>query len=63
MDSRNPPALTPDALRQLLEKLKEVTAEAERLREAVTRQLLEQRRSLQQRVTPIRRVRSKRKQR
>jgi hypothetical protein len=35
----------------LLAKLKEVTAEAERLREHVARQLSEQRRGIQQRVS------------
>lgn len=45
------PLLTPERLTQLLTKLNEVMAEAERLRREVTRQLGEQRQSLQQKVS------------
>ena len=48
-------SLAPEQLRQLLQRLEEVMAEAERLREQVARQLSEQRRRVQQRLTPVRR--------
>ena len=47
--------LTPERLAQLLDKLTDVMDEAARLRREVTRQLSEQRRSVQQKVTPARR--------
>jgi len=46
--------LTPERLAQLLEKLNDVMGEAARLRREVSRQLLEQRGTMQQRVTPAR---------
>jgi hypothetical protein len=48
------PQLTPERLAQLLDKLNEVMAEAERLRREVTRQLGEQREGLQPSATPPR---------
>ncbi len=54
--------MTPEQLAQLLDRLSEVMAEAERLKIQVTRQLEEQRRSQQQEVTPTR-PRKARKQR
>jgi hypothetical protein len=47
-------ALTPEYLAQLLAKLNEVMGEAARLRREVTRQLHEQRRAIQQKLTPAR---------
>ena len=44
--------LGPDALASLLHKLDEVMAEAERLRQQVSRQLSTQRADQQQRITP-----------
>ena len=44
--------LGPEALAALLEKLDEVMAEAERLRQEVSRQLSTQRADQQQRITP-----------
>lgn len=46
--------LTPERLAQLLAKLNDVMSEAERLRREVTRQLSEQRRSIQQKLVPSR---------
>lgn len=53
--------LTPEVLAALLEKLNEVMAEAGRLRREVTRQLSDQRRTIQQRVTPARKKAAKRR--
>jgi hypothetical protein len=47
-------ALTPERLAQLLAKLNDVMGEAARLRREVTRQLDEQRRTIQQKLTPAR---------
>jgi hypothetical protein len=47
--------LTPERLAQLLEKLNDVMGEAARLRREVTRQLAEQRHSVEQKLTPPRR--------
>jgi hypothetical protein len=46
--------LTPERLAQLLAKLNDVMTEADRLRREISRQLVEQRRATQQRVTPPR---------
>ena len=46
--------LTPERLAQLLDKLSDVMGEATRLRREVTRQLAEQHRSVQQKITPPR---------
>ena len=46
--------LTPERLAQLLEKLNDVMAEAARLRREVSRQLVEQQGTVQQKVTPAR---------
>jgi len=48
------PLLTPEVLAQLLAKLNDVMDEATRLRRQVTRELSEQRRGVQQKVTPAR---------
>jgi hypothetical protein len=48
------PTLTPERLAQLLEKLNDVMGEAARLRREITRQLEEQRRTIQQKLTPAR---------
>ena len=53
-DSRS---LGPDQLRQLLKRLEEVMAEAERLRERVAKQLSER----SQRIIPIRRGRARKR--
>jgi hypothetical protein len=50
MPDREP--LTPERLAQLLHKLDEVMGEAARLRREITRQLDDQRRSVQQKLTP-----------
>ena len=53
--------LTPERLAQLLEKLNDVMGEATRLRREITRQLDDQRRTTQQKVTtPRKRVRKAR---
>lgn len=58
-DSRKA-ALSPSELAVLLERLDEVMAEAQRLRSQVTRQLADQRRSQQQRIShPPRRRKTK----
>jgi hypothetical protein len=49
--------LSPEDLASLLEKLDEVMAEAERLRQEVSRQLSVQRADQQQRITPSTRKR------
>jgi hypothetical protein len=54
-------SLTPERLAQLLDKLNEVMAEADRLRREVTRQLNDQRRSVQQRITGTRKRAAKRR--
>jgi hypothetical protein len=54
-------SLTPQELDGLLAKLKEVTAEAERLREHVAQALSDQRRGIQQRIASPRPVRPHRK--
>jgi hypothetical protein len=59
MPARQDP-LTPERLALLLDKLNEVMTEASRLRREVTRQLADQRRSLQQRLTPSRKKTRKR---
>jgi hypothetical protein len=46
--------LTPERLAQLLAKLNDVMGEADRLRREVSRQLVEQRRAMQQKVTTAR---------
>ena len=46
--------LTPERLAQLLAKLNDVMGEATRLRREITRQLDEQRRTIQQKLTPAR---------
>ena len=53
--------LTPERLSMLLQKLNEVMVEASRLRREVTRQLDEQRGSIQQKVTPARKRAAKRR--
>lgn len=45
-------ALSPSELAALLERLDQVMTEAQRLRSEVTRQLAEQRRTQQQRLSP-----------
>jgi uncharacterized membrane protein len=50
-DDRKRAMLSPTQLSELLNKLDEVMSEAQRLRHQVTRQLSEQRRGEQQRVT------------
>ena len=47
--------LTPERLAQLLDKLNDVMTEATRLRRVITRQLDDQRRTMQQKLTPARR--------
>ena len=51
--------LPADLLRDLLERLNSVMAEAKRLRDQVTRQLEDQRASQQQRLSPVRRRRAR----
>ena len=46
--------LTPERLAQLLDKLNDVMTEATRLRREITRQLDDQRRTTQQKLTPAR---------
>jgi hypothetical protein len=46
--------LTPERLAQLLAQLNDVMSEAQRLRREITRQLGEQRHTIQQKVTPAR---------
>ena len=46
--------LTPERLAQLLAKLNDVMGEATRLRREITRQLDEQRRTIQQKLAPAR---------
>lgn len=53
--------LTPERLSLLLQKLNEVMAEASRLRREVTRQLDDQRRAVQQKLTPPRKKAAKRR--
>jgi hypothetical protein len=60
MPGRQDP-LTPERLALLLDKLNEVMIEAARLRREVTRQLADQRRSLQQRLSPSRKKGAKRR--
>lgn len=52
MADRQP--LTPERLAQLLAKLNDVMDEADRLRREISRQLVEQRRAIHQKVTPAR---------
>ena len=58
MPAREDP-LTPERLAHLLEKLNDVMNEASRLRRQVTRQLADQRRIFQQRLSTSRRKSSK----
>jgi hypothetical protein len=51
-DERKGVGLTTSEFAALLERLDQVMLEAQRLREQVTRQLTEQRRSQQQRISP-----------
>jgi hypothetical protein len=53
--------LTPERLAQLRDKLDEVMGEAARLRREINRQLDDQRRSVQQKVTPMTRRRTPRR--
>jgi hypothetical protein len=53
--------LTPERLAQLRDKLDEVMGEAARLRREINRQLDDQRRSVQQKVTPTRKRTPKRR--
>ena len=46
--------LTPERLAQLLEKLNDEMGEATRLRREISRQIDEQRRTIQQKLTPAR---------
>ena len=52
-------ALTPERLSELLSRLNEVMTDAERLRRQITRQLNDQRRRLQPKITATRRRRAK----
>jgi arsenate reductase-like glutaredoxin family protein len=58
-DDRTP--ITADHLKQVLERLDDVLAEAARLRKEVIRQLTEQRANQQQHVTPRKRKRATQK--
>lgn len=53
--------LTPERLSLLLQKLNDVMSEASRLRREITRQLDDQRRTIQQKVTPARKKVAKRR--
>jgi hypothetical protein len=53
--------LTPERLSLLLNKLDDVMAEASRLRREITRQLDDQRRTIQQKLTPARKKAAKRR--
>jgi hypothetical protein len=53
------PALTPERLSELLSRLNEVMTDAARLRRQITRQLNDQRRRLQPKLTAPRRRRAK----
>ena len=53
------PALTPERLSELLSRLNEVMTDAERLRRQITKQLNEERRRLQPKITASRRRRAK----
>ena len=50
--SRNDSSLNSDQLAELLRKLEDVMTETKRLREQVARQLVDERRSQQQRLSP-----------
>jgi hypothetical protein len=52
-------ALTPERLSELLSRLNEVMIDAERLRRQITRQLNDERRRLQPKITVMRRRRAK----
>jgi hypothetical protein len=53
------PALTPERLSELLSRLNDVMTDAARLRRQITRQLNDQRRRLQPKITAPRRRRAK----
>jgi len=55
------PDLTPERLTVLLQKLNDVMTEASRLRREITRQLDDQRRAIQQKLTPTRKKAAKRR--
>ena len=54
-----PTDLTPERLSELLSRLNDVMTDAERLRRQITRQLNDEHRRVQQKVTPTRRRRGK----
>jgi hypothetical protein len=54
-----PSDLTPERLSELLSRLNDVMTDAERLRRQITRQLNDEHRRVQQKVTPARRRRAK----
>ena len=56
---RMSPVLTPERLTELLARLNDVMTDAERLRQQITRQLNDERRRLQPKVTAPRRRRAK----
>jgi hypothetical protein len=51
-------AITPEKLKEVLDRLNDVLAEAARLRKDVVRQLSDQRASLQQHLTTVRKRKS-----
>lgn len=56
-----PSDLTPERLSELLSRLNDVMTDAERLRRQITRQLNDEHRRVQQKVTPTRRRGTKRR--
>lgn len=59
--SRNDSSLNSDQLAELLRKLEDVMTETKRLREQIARQLVDERRSQQQRLSPESRPTRKRR--
>ena len=53
------PALTPERLSELLSRLNDVMTDAEKLRRQITKQLQDERRRLQPKITLTRRRRAK----
>jgi len=58
LSSERMPALTPERLAELLSRLNDVMTDAARLRRQITRQLNDQRRRLQPKITAPRRRRA-----
>ena len=59
LSGRMSPILTPERLSELLARLNDVMTDAERLRRQITRQLNDERRRLQPKITAPRRRRAK----